>query len=75
LVPFALEEPPVYGTRYMGSRVYAKKARKDQVEIDGMICLEMVGYACYEPGCQHYPFPLQISWKRALKERRIFSHN
>ncbi len=57
-VSFALEEPPAYGTRYMGSRVYATKARKEQVEIDGMICLEMVGYACYEPGCQHYPFPL-----------------
>jgi Zn-dependent M28 family amino/carboxypeptidase len=57
-VSFALEEPPAYGTRYMGSRVYAKKTRKEQVEIDGMICLEMVGYACYEPGCQHYPFPL-----------------
>jgi hypothetical protein len=57
-VSFALEEPPVYGTRYMGSRVYAKRARKEQEKIDGMICLEMVGYACYEPGCQHYPFPL-----------------
>ena len=57
-VSFALEEPPAYGTRYMGSRVYAKKARKVQERIDGMICLEMVGYACYEPGCQHYPFPL-----------------
>jgi hypothetical protein len=57
-VSFALEEPPVYGTRYMGSRVYAKKARKVQEKIDGMICLEMVGYACHEPGCQHYPFPL-----------------
>jgi len=57
-VSFALEEPPVYGTRYMGSRVYAKKARKVQEKIDGMICLEMVGYACYEPGCQQYPFPL-----------------
>jgi len=57
-VSFALEEPPVYGTRYMGSRVYAKKARKVQQKIDGMICLEMVGYACYEPRCQQYPFPL-----------------
>ena len=57
-VSFALEEPPAYGTRYMGSRVYAEKARKEQEKIDGMICLEMVGYACYEPGCQHYPFPL-----------------
>jgi Zn-dependent M28 family amino/carboxypeptidase len=57
-VSFALEEPPVYGTRYMGSRVYAKKARKEEEKIDGMICLEMVGYACYAPGCQKYPFPL-----------------
>ena len=57
-VSFALEEPPAYGTRYMGSRVYARRARQEQEKIDGMICLEMVGYACYEPGCQHYPFPL-----------------
>ncbi len=57
-VSFALEEPPAYGTRYMGSRVYAKKAREKQEKIDGMICLEMVGYACYKPGCQNYPFPL-----------------
>ncbi len=57
-VSFALEEPPAYGTRYMGSRVYAKRAREEQEKIDGMICLEMVGYACYTPGCQHYPFPL-----------------
>ncbi len=59
-VSFALEEPPVYGTRYMGSRVYAKKARNENEQIDGMICLEMVGYACYERGCQGYPFPLMF---------------
>ena len=59
-VSFALEEPPVYGTRYMGSRVYAKKARKNNEQIDAMICLEMVGYACYEKGCQGYPFPLMF---------------
>lgn len=59
-VSFALEEPPAYGTRYMGSRVYARKARQNQEKIDGMVCLEMVGYACHEPGCQKYPFPLQF---------------
>jgi len=58
LVSFALEEPPAYRTRFMGSRVYAKKAHREKEKIDGMICLEMVGYACYEPGCQNYPFPL-----------------
>lgn len=59
-VSFALEEPPVYGSRYMGSRVYAREARRRSEKIDGMICLEMVGFACDEPGCQHYPFPLQF---------------
>lgn len=59
-VAFALEEPPVYGTRYMGSRMFASKAKKEGMAIDGMICLEMVGYTCRDPGCQHYPFPLQF---------------
>ena len=57
---FALEEPPVYGTAHMGSRVYARMARAQKERIDGMICLEMVGYACHEPGCQNYPFPLMF---------------
>ena len=59
-VSFVLEEPPAYGTRHMGSRVYAKNARRAKERIDGMICLEMVGYTCHEPGCQEYPFPLQF---------------
>ena len=59
-VSFALEEPPAYGTKYMGSRVYAKKARQEQEKIDGMICLEMVGYTCHEPGCQTYLLPLRF---------------
>ena len=59
-VSFALEEPPAYGTRSMGSRVYVRKARKAKERIDGMICLEMVGYTCQEPGCQNYPFPLMF---------------
>lgn len=59
-VAFALEEPPVYGTKYMGSRVFAAKAKQAGQAIDGMICLEMVGYTCHAPGCQQYPFPLQF---------------
>lgn len=59
-VGFTLEEPPAFGTRFMGSRVYAAAARKDGIRIDGMICLEMVGYTCREPGCQRYPFPLSF---------------
>jgi len=59
-VAFALEEPPAYGTRFMGSRVFASKAKQEGMHIDGMICLEMVGYTCREAGCQRYPFPLQF---------------
>ncbi|MGD2126324.1 MAG: M28 family peptidase [Desulfobacteraceae bacterium] len=59
-VSFALEEPPVYGSSSMGSRVYAKKAKKEKEKIDGMICLEMVGYSCHDPGCQSYPFPVMF---------------
>jgi Zn-dependent M28 family amino/carboxypeptidase len=60
LVSFALEEPPAYATRHMGSKIYAKKAKKNKERIDGMICLEMVGYTCQQPGCQDYPFPLMF---------------
>lgn len=59
-VSFALEEPPAFGTRWMGSRVYARKAKEEKEKIDGMICLEMVGYTCHDPGCQEYPFPLMF---------------
>jgi Zn-dependent M28 family amino/carboxypeptidase len=59
-VAFALEEPPAYDTPFMGSRVFATQAQKKGLSIDGMICLEMVGYTCREPGCQDYPFPLQF---------------
>lgn len=59
-VSFALEEPPVYGTNRMGSKIHAKNAKKEKEEIDGMLCLEMVGYTCQQPGCQSYPFPLMF---------------
>lgn len=59
-VSFALEEPPAYATPFMGSRVYVGKMREQGDKLDGMICLEMVGYTCHEPGCQEYPFPLMF---------------
>ena len=59
-VSFALEEPPVFNTPHMGSRIYAKKVREERKKIDGIICLEMVGYSCHDPGCQSYPFPLMF---------------
>jgi Zn-dependent M28 family amino/carboxypeptidase len=59
-VSFALEEPPTYGTRHMGSRVHAKNVKEMKEKLDGMLCLEMVGYTCDRPGCQDYPFPLMF---------------
>lgn len=45
---------------YRGSRVYAQQARQADESIDGMLCLEMVGYRCCRHGCQKYPFPLMF---------------
>jgi hypothetical protein len=57
---FTTEEPPAFSTAGMGSRVYARKAKRDGEKIDGVICLEMVGYYTDEEKSQHFPFPLQF---------------
>ena len=59
-VSFALEEPPAFGTKHMGSKIHAKNAKDKGERIDGMLCLEMVGYTCHQKGCQSYPFPLMF---------------
>jgi hypothetical protein len=59
-IGFTAEEPPAFSTPYMGSRVYAKAARKNRDQILGMLCLEMVGYYRQEPGSQELPFPLRF---------------
>ncbi|MGQ9920416.1 MAG: M28 family peptidase [Desulfobacca sp.] len=58
-IGFTTEEPPAFFTPYMGSRVYAKRAKAAGHIIKGMLCLEMVGYYRQEPGSQPLPFPLQ----------------
>jgi len=59
-IGFTTEEPPAFLTPHMGSRVYAKQARKNREQILGMLCLEMVGYYRQEPGSQELPFPLRL---------------
>ena len=59
-IGFTTEEPPAFFTPYMGSRVYAKRARKNRDKILGMLCLEMVGYYTQKPGSQQLPFPLGL---------------
>jgi Zn-dependent M28 family amino/carboxypeptidase len=56
-VAFALEEPPVYRSRNMGSYHYARSLYDKKERVEGMICLEMIGYFCDRDGSQHYPLP------------------
>lgn len=60
-VAFCLEEPPVFGTKQMGSAVYARSVKEEGVPILGMISLEMLGYYCDEKKCQRYPLSC-IGW-------------
>lgn len=59
-IGFTCEEPPAFFTPFMGSRVYAKQARRQQAKILGMLCLEMVGYYSQAPGSQSLPLPLRL---------------
>jgi len=54
---FALEEPPAYRTKNMGSYHYAASLKKNRDQIEGMVCLEMLGFFSDRPGSQHYPIP------------------
>jgi Zn-dependent M28 family amino/carboxypeptidase len=56
-VAFALEEWPVYRSRNMASYHYAQSLKEKNERVEGMICLEMIGYFCDREGCQRYPFP------------------
>jgi hypothetical protein len=43
-VCFTLEEPPYFGTEFMGSHVYAKSLHDNNIDVIGMINYEMIGY-------------------------------
>jgi Zn-dependent M28 family amino/carboxypeptidase len=59
-VLFANEEPPLFQTEQMGSRVYAKRSRDRGEKIVLMLSLETIGYYSDEPGSQHLLFPLNL---------------
>lgn len=52
---FVNEEPPFFRTRWMGSAVHARGARRRGERIEGMISLEMLGFYSDTPGSQRYP--------------------
>lgn len=56
-VAYCLEEPPFFATTSMGSYVHAKSLHDKDVNVLGMICLEMIGYFSDEPESQPFPSP------------------
>ena len=54
-VAFTLEEPPLFRSKFMGSYVYARSLKEKEENIEGMICLEMIGYFTDKPESQFFP--------------------
>ena len=54
-VAYTNEEPPHFMNESMGSRVHAQSCRKNGDNLQGMICLESLGYYSNEPGSQELP--------------------
>lgn len=55
LVAYTLEEPPFFRTEKMGSYVHASSLKEDSVQVELMICLEMIAYFTDEEKSQDYP--------------------
>lgn len=55
LVAFTLEEPPYFGSGDMGSAVHARSLKEEDVQVDLMMSLEMIGYYSDVAGSQRYP--------------------
>ncbi|WP_233565256.1 M28 family peptidase [Aquimarina sp. AD10] len=55
LVAYTLEEPPYFRTNKMGSFIHAKSLHDANIDVYGMISLEMIGYFSDVPNSQHYP--------------------
>jgi len=60
LVAFVNEEPPFFYWGEMGSKVYAREARRRGDDIRVMLSLEMLGWYDDTPGSQGYPPLLKL---------------
>jgi len=56
-VAFSTEEPPYFGTEQMGSHVFAESLVEEDVKVELMVALDLVGYYSDEPRSQHFPVP------------------
>ena len=64
LVAFVNEEPPFFYWGEMGSRVYARAARRRGDDIRVMLSLEMLGCYSDAAGSQDYPPPLGLFYPK-----------
>lgn len=60
-VAYTLEEPPFFRTEGMGSHVHAQWLHNNEIDIIGMVSLEMIGYFTDTPESQAYPIFL-MKW-------------
>lgn len=54
-VAYSLEEPPFFATDQMGSAIHARSLYDNNVKVEAMICLEMIGYFSDKAGSQGFP--------------------
>ncbi len=71
-VAFACEEPPHFHMDTMGSAMYARRCRKRDEKIVGMLCLEMVGYFTSERDSQRMPKEIPRLFRPAFPRRGNF---
>lgn len=55
IVAYSTEEPPYFGFNQMGSYVHAESLYSENLEVLGMLSLEMIGYFSDEWGSQGFP--------------------
>ena len=55
MVAYTLEEPPYFRSEFMGSYIHAESLQNSNLDVYGMICLEMIGYFDDKKKSQDYP--------------------
>jgi len=61
IVAYTLEEPPFFRTDKMGSYIHAQSLKERNIDVYGMLCLEMIGYFDKTENSQNYPLGI-LSW-------------
>jgi hypothetical protein len=56
-VAYTLEEPPFFRTKNMGSFIHARSLHDENVNVSGMVSLEMLGFYSDALNSQFYPIP------------------